>query len=214
MNRAASVAVIALLACASSAHAAWYPVFRPSFVQLRPGETATLTVHGAWLSGISYFPFSPMTFTTTDPAVAVIEGNLPTTHETPVQITAGQPGVARVLVVEYGGRSPFPTTPVIVVAEQELPVAIEAEGAPVVKQEITLRAVSDEPEAEFTWYTGPLNGLYTWMAGTGPELTVVPEAPLVYEYWVLMTSPRGAGTATIALVIHEQPTGRRRAIRH
>lgn len=214
MRRAGSVAVIALLACASSAHAAWYPIFRPSFVQLRPGEQATLTVYAAWLSGISYYPFSRMTFAAQEPAVALVDGALPTTSETLVRVTARQPGMTRVYVVENGGIPAYPTTPIIVVADRELPVDIETDGVLSVKQLITLRAVSDEPEATFTWYWGPINGPYTWEVGRGRELTVVPEVALVYDYWVLMMSPRGAGTASAALAIQEQPRERQRSVRH
>jgi hypothetical protein len=211
MSRFIACLTVLLLAC--SAQAAWYPVFTPSYVQLRPGETATLSVYGSWLSGISLIPFQPMTFDADDPTIATVEGYLPTTQPAVVHVTAHRAGVTRARVVERGSAPPFPTTPIIVVAEEELPVAIDVNGVLTAGQTITLKAVSDEPDATFTWYWGKVGGLFTWEVGHGRELNVVPTAPLVYEYWVLMTSARGAGAIGVALQVHPPPT-RRRALRH
>jgi hypothetical protein len=115
-------------------------------------------------------------------------------------------------MLERGDAPPFLTSPVIVVADQELPVEIKSASVATVGQPVTLRAVSAETDATFTWYWGPIGGLYTWEMGSGSEITVVPVAPLVFEYWVLMTSPRGAGTATIAIEVRRP--GRRRAASH
>jgi hypothetical protein len=200
-----------LVLVAWSAKAGWYPVFSPSFVQLRPGESATLIARG-WFSGISLDPFTPMTFVAEDPAVAVIDGFLPTAQPVTVRITARRPGVTRALVLERGDAPPLPTSPVIVVADQGLLVEVRVDGTTAVGQPLRLRATSAEADATFTWYWGPIGGLYTWEIGNGRELTVVPTAPLVYEYWVLMTSPRGAGTASIAVKVERQ--GHRRAVIH
>jgi hypothetical protein len=213
MSRIAAVLGLAALLLAGDAGAAWYPVFTPSYVQVRPGESVTVSVQASWLSGISLFPFSPMTFNAEEPAVATVAGYLPTTQPAPVHITGQHPGVTRVGVVEGGGGSPFPTAAVIVVAERELPVAIAIDGVLANGRPVTLRAVSDEPDATFTWYQGRLNGLYTWKAGTGREFNLVPAFPIIYEYWVLMQSPRGAGAVGITLQV-QRPPARRRATRH
>jgi hypothetical protein len=197
---------------ASGADAAWYPVFTPSYIQLRPGATATLDVHGAWLSGIALLPFQPMTFTAEDPTVATIEGSLPTTHMAQVRITARSPGVTRVSVVERFTGGLFPTSAVIVVADRELPVSIRVDGDLTAGKPITLHAVSDEPDATFTWYEGRLGGLFAWPTSTGREFSFEPAAGVVYEYWVLMTAPGGAGASGVTVAI-TKPPARRRSVR-
>lgn len=82
MTRFAAVFITALL-LAAGADAAWYPVFQPSYIQVRPGETVTANVSGGWLSGIMLVPFVPMTFVSEDPAIATVEGHLPTTETAP-----------------------------------------------------------------------------------------------------------------------------------
>jgi hypothetical protein len=215
MSRAAAslIAAAAVLLVAGPAEAGWSPVFTPSYVQVRPGEKVTVSVYASWLSGIWLVPFTPMTFTSEAPAIATVTGYLPTTSAAAVEITGQQPGVTRVGVVERGGGSPFPTAAVIVVAERELPVEIAIDGILFSGHPVTLRAISDEPDATFTWYNGRFNGLYTWLEGTGRELKIVPDYPLVYEYWVLMQSPRGAGAIGITLQV-QRPQPRRRAAQH
>jgi hypothetical protein len=211
MFRSAAFLVVLLITC--RVEAAWYPVFTPSYIQLRPGETATLSVHGSWLSGIALIPFQPMTFTADDPTIATVDGYLPTTQPAPVHVTALRAGVTRVRLIERGSLPQSPTMAIVVVADQELPVAIEVNGILAAGHTTTLRAITDEPEATFTWYSGKIGGLYTSEVGKGRELDITPQAALIYEYWVLMQSPRGAGATGIALQVQERPT-RRRALRH
>jgi len=182
------------------------------YVQVRPGETVTVHVHASWLSGISLVPFVPMTFTTEDLTVATVAGSLPTTARVPIQVTGHRPGVTQVRV-DNGLQ--YPTMALIVVAERELPVAIGINGIAGVGQTITLSAVSDAPDATFTWYQGRLNGLYTWEAGTGRELTLTLPYTAIYEYWVLMTTPDGAGAAGIVInTTQPQPRRKRRVVDH
>lgn len=214
MRRALLVFAFTLLV-ASRAHAAWWPVFSPTtYVQLRPGESITLNVQASWLSGISLVPFLPMTFAAEDASVASVDGYLPATSpEVPVRITAVRPGVTRLRIVESGLA--FSTLPLIVVAEDELPLAIEVSGVLAPGRPVTLKAVSDEPDATFTWYWGSLGGMHTyfWKVGEGREVVVTENLPLQYSYWVLMTSPRGAGAKSVSIQLSE-PASKRRAARH
>jgi hypothetical protein len=202
----------ALLGLASTAQAGWYPVFSNTYVHLKPGQEITLTVQGAWLSGISYYPFTPMTFASQDPAVATVTGSLQTSAPAEVHIVAGAPGTTRIDVLERAYMT-FPTVPVIVVAEEELPVEIEVHGILAPGHTVVLHAATDEPDATFTWYWGALGDLYTWETGTGQDLTFTANWTGVYEYSVVMQSPRGAGAATAAFRVTQLPQ-RRRSIRH
>ena len=205
--RPAAFAIVATLV-AASANASWLPVFSPNVIQLRPGQSTTITAQGAWF-GWSYVPFMPMTFTAADPAIAAVTGSLPTTKPVSVQITALQPGVTRLGVLQSGGAFILPTSPIIVVADRELAVSVAASDPQIVGQNVTLSAASDDPDATYAWYGGRPNGdLSIWQVGTGPTVTVVPLGLYVHEYWVLATSPRGAAIATIAF--HPKPAPRRR----
>ena len=211
MLRVACATVLALLAC--SAKAVWYPVFSPSFVQLRPGESSTIVVRGVW-SGIFMEPFRPMTFEADNPNVAIIAGSLPTTLPETLYIRALQPGVTRVRVMDSTGSPAFPTSPIIVVADRTLAVRVETDDPLIVGRSITLRAVSDEPDSQFIWYTGRLADILAWQVGRGPTMTVMPTVAIVHEYWVIMTAPRGAGLAAVALDIKQPTPSRRRATGH
>jgi hypothetical protein len=120
-----------------------------------------------------------------------------------------------VRILEMGDRL-FPTSPFIVVAEQELPVAIGIDGVFQPGRPVTLRAIADQPEATFIWYRGRLNGwLYpSYEVGQGREFTFVPEFAGGFEYWVLMTTPQGAGAAGLTVNVHQQPVPRRRSVIH
>jgi hypothetical protein len=196
------------------AHAVWLPGFKPSYIQLRPGETVTVRADRVQ-HGISVGPLVvPTTFASQDPTIATVEGSLTTETSTDVRITALQPGLTRVRIIESGNGPLFPTSPFIVVAEQELSVAIGIDGGLYPWQPITLKAITDEPDATFTWYRGPLDSwLYaSYEAGTGPELTFVSPYIGGFDYWVLMQTPQGAGAAGITVKVTEPP--RRRAARH
>jgi hypothetical protein len=213
MTRRRILLLVAFLS-ASAAHAAWYPVFEPSYIQLRPGETASMRVHAAWLSGVSLVPYTLMNFAAEDPTVATVEGSLPTTSSAPLRVTGHRPGVTRVRVIERGSGPVFSTAPVIVVAEQELQVAIAVSGVLLAGHPITLTAVSDAPDATFNWFSGRLgNSLYTWPVGSGRELSVTPTFATRYEYWVLMTTPTGAGSAGVVIDV-VKAASRRRAVTH
>ena len=205
------VRLVFVFAIAVRADGAWWPVFEPRYVQIRPGETVTINVHAAWLSGVSLVPFMPMTFISADPAVAAVEGFLPTTSAAPLRITGLQPGITRAVVLERPGP-PMPTSAIIVVAAAELPVDISITGVIAKGHPITLTAVSDEPDATFTWFSGSPTGLYTWFAATGREYVFTPEFDAFFDFWVLMTSPRGAGIASAGVNVSPRPA-RRRAVR-
>ena len=201
-----------LLFMTGSAKAAWYPIFQPGYLQLKPGQTVTVSAHAAWLSGISYHPFTTMTFAAEDPSVATVTGTLVTSAATPLQVTALQPGVTRVRVLEHGDGSVMPTSMFIVVAEETLPVAIAIDGVIAPDETVTLRVISNEPEATFRWYAGGLNGLYAFEAGSGRELQLTLSAGIIYEYWVIITTPLGAGAGGITIQA-VRPPGRTRATR-
>lgn len=188
--------------------------FQPSYIQVRPRETITVDARAGWLSGIMLVPFVPMTFVSEDPSIASAEGFLPTIETAPLSVTGPRPGVTRVRTLGgAGGTQLWGTSAFIVVAERELPVAIAAEGVLAPGNRITLRAISDESDAMFTWFNGRLNGLYVLPAGEGQQFTFVAEGPWIYEHWVLMTSPRGAGATGVTLTITKPPS-RRRAAAH
>ncbi|HEY0140712.1 MAG TPA: hypothetical protein VGF48_07440 [Thermoanaerobaculia bacterium] len=210
MSRFAACAVALFLTTA--AHALWAPLYRPSYIQLRPGQTVTVTVSGAWVSGVSLYPFPHMTLRSDDPTIALVDGVLPTSSPTQVRITAIRPGVTGAHWIQWGSEYRA-VSPMIVVAEEELPVAIAVEGVLALGKTVTLRAVSDEPDATFTWYNGRLDGVYSSAIGTGREITFTPSYPTRYDYWVRITSPRGAGASGISLEVVE-PAPRRRAVRH
>lgn len=213
MSRCAATFILALF-LAPAAHAAWYPVFQPSYIQVRPGETITVNVSGGWLSGIMLVPFVPMTFVSEDPSIASAEGFLPTNETAALSVTGLRPGVTRVRTLSgASGTQLWGTSALIVVAERELPVAIAAEGILAPGNRITLRAISDEPDATFAWFHGRLNGLYVWPAGEGSEFSFVAGGPWIYEHWVVMTSQRGAGATGVTLTITKPPS-RRRAVGH
>lgn len=206
------VAWLVALLTAFAAEAAWFPVYEPSFIQIRPGQTVTVSVRGAWLSGVSLHPFPPMTLIADDPTIAAIDGHLPTQAPTPVRITGLRPGVTGARIIEREGPA-YLASPIIVVAERELPVAIAIEGVLAPGGSLTLRAISDEAEATFTWYSGRLGSLFNQPIGTGREITFKPPYDGAHEYWVLMTSPRGAGVSGVTIGA-SAPTVRRRAVRH
>ncbi|MGN6182116.1 MAG: hypothetical protein ACTHQM_00500 [Thermoanaerobaculia bacterium] len=207
--------VLTLLIAKARADAAYWPVFTPTtFVQLRPGETITLNVYASWLSGISVYPFSPMTFAADDPVVANVSGYLPASWPAvPVRITALQPGMTRVRIVETG--IVFATSPVIVVADNELPLAIEVNGVLAAGNTVTLKAISDAPDATFTWYAGELGGqiTYTWEVAQGREFSFAVDTASEHSYWVFMRSPHGASARSVTLKVR-QPLTRRRAANH
>ena len=208
------IALAALLLATSTTHAAWTPIFRPGYVQLRPGETVTIQASGAWTSGVSLYPFTPFTFTSQDPGIATVEGHVPTgTASYDVRITGHTVGITHVRVVDPPAPADRPWA-FIVVAEAELPVHIGIDGILAKDQAITLTAITGDPDATFTWYRGE-QARFEPPAGTGREHTFVPEFPAHFEYWVLATSPRGAGMASVVVKVRETPAPpRRRAIRH
>lgn len=204
--------ILATLFVASAAQAAWTPIFQPNYILLRPGEATTVTVFGAWTSGIMLVPFQPWTFTSKDPTVASVEGNVPNANASyTLRIDAHRVGVTHARIVN-------PSAPVdrdymlIVVAERYLPVSIGVNGTFAPGYPITLTAVSDEPDATFTWHWGKL-GEPSWVVGTGREITFVPEFTAHFEYWVSMITPNGAGAASIVVVVRD-PLDRRRSVRH
>lgn len=203
--------LIALL-FATSAQALWAPLYRPSYIQLRPGQTVTVTVSGAWISGISLYPFPEMTLRADDPSIAVVDGVLATAAATQVRVTGVRPGITGAHWIQWGSEYRA-VSPLIVVAEEELPVAVAVEGVLALGKPVTLRALSDEPGATFTWYSGRLDGVYHSVVGQGREISVTPTYPTRYDYWVLVTAPRGAGASGVSLEVVE-PVQRRRAVRH
>src|SRR5262245_16451014 len=111
-----------------AAEAVWLPVFTPSYIQLRPGETVSVRADRVQ-EGISLGPLVyPVTFATQDPAIATAEGSLTNDVSTMVRVTGLQPGVTRIRIIESGNGPLFPTSPFVVVAEQELSVVIAMEG--------------------------------------------------------------------------------------
>jgi hypothetical protein len=199
-----------LLFLAVTARALWDPAFQPNYVQVKPGQTVTISASGAWTSGLVFVPFTPMTLVAEHPEIATVTGTLLSSGWAPVQVTGLRPGVTRVRVLERGG-GPVPlTSAVIVVAEETLPAAIVVEGVVAPNQTITLRAVTDDPDATFTWFEGRLGGLYATEAGTGRERTVtISRQSGVYEFWVLITSPRGAGASDVTFHVPRPPARRR-----
>ena len=204
--------LISILFITAGAHAAWYPVFDPSYLQLKPGQTVTVSAHAAWLSGISFHPFTTMTFAAEHPAIAAVSGTLLTSAPAPLQVTGLQPGVTRVRVLERGEGPVSPTSMIIVVAEETLPVSIAIEGVVAPDHTVTLKAISEAEDATFTWYAGRLNGLYSFEAGSGPELDVTLSEGIIYEYWVLVSTPTAAGASGVTIQT-VKPPGRRRATR-
>ena len=205
--------ILAAMAVAPAAQAVWLPVFTPSFVQLRPGETASIRASRVQF-GISLGPHVfPVTFAAEDPEVAEVEGSLTEDVVTHVRIAGLRPGVTRIRVVESGNGPLIPTAAFIVVAEQVLPVSIAVDGAAQRGHPFALRAITPAPDAQFTWYLGAFNGgMYvSYEVGKGPELTITPQYTGNYEYWVLMTSSSGAGAAATVVKVTESP--RRRAVR-
>src|SRR5262245_28237613 len=153
MSRAAGWLVISLALAPTMAQAVWLPVFRQSYIQLRPGETVSVRADRVQ-EGISLDPLVfPVTFAGQDPTIATVEGELTTSFSTMVTITAHRPGVTRVRILEMGDRL-FPTSPFIVVAEQELPVKIGFNDVFQPGRPFTLRAIADQPDATFIWYHG------------------------------------------------------------
>lgn len=201
-----------LIVTATTSHAAWSPLYNPSHIRVRPGETVLVTVTAAWTSGVSYFPFSPMTLVSNDPDIATVEGTLLTTQPTQVRITGHRRGRTGAHFVQFGTRYDR-YSPVIVVADETLPVTIAVDGVATVGSTITLRALSDEPDATFFWFQGRLDGGFQQEAGAGPEITFTPRVAGIYEYWVQIASPRGAGAASIRIEVTNSPA-RRRAVRH
>jgi len=201
---------------APAAQAVWLPVFTPSYIQLRPGETVSVRADRVQ-EGIGLGPLVfPVTFVSGDPTIATVEGSLTYDVSTQVRITAHQPGVTRVRILEAGDRPLFPTAPFIVVAEQELAVEIGVDGVVYQGHEIRLKAIADQPDATFTWYRGRLNG-WRWpsyVAGEGRDFTFVPDFTGGFDYWVLMTTPQGAGAAGITVNVLKPPPARRRSAGH
>jgi hypothetical protein len=204
--------LLVTLSVASLAHAAWYPVFERVYIQVRPGETVSVPVQGAWLSGIHWYPFHPMSFAIDDPTIAAVQGSLMTTAKTTVQVTGLRPGVTRAHITGAAGGYRLSTLPVIAVAEEELPIAIGINGVLRTGNTLTLEVISDEPDATFTWFQGSMAGPYTWEVGSGRVWTVELTFSAIYEYWVLVTSPRGAGATGVSL--HVEQSRRRRAAHH
>ena len=184
------------LLIAVSSHAGYSAFFQPSYIQVHPGEIAVVHVFAGWTSGISYYPFPGMTFDTDDATVATIEGDLPTTQEKLVLIHANQRGHA--LVRETGREWPWAF---VSVADAELPVSIGVNGVLARGETITLTAITDDPDATYTWYWGKL-GVPWSKAGEGKTLTFVPEFTANFEVWVYAESPRAAGAAETTVIVH------------
>jgi hypothetical protein len=201
---------------ASAAQAAWWPVFSDTYVQMRPGEQRTISVHAAWLSGISVVPFVPMTFGSDDEAVATVTGGVQSVA-TPGSVTifAHRNGIARIRLIspDYGGSLLAGPHVHISVAGEPLPIHIAATPDRVVGRPITLTAISDDPTANFIWYWGPF-GETKYQVGTSPELVVVPQFSGTTSYWLSAFTSAGAGVAAIDLVIPEPGPPRRRSTRH
>lgn len=203
------LAIFGALLVACSAQAAYYAILEPSYVQVRPGETVEVQAYAGWLSGLMFFPFSPMTLTSADASIATVDGFLPTTAKTAVRITGHRPGITRMAVIGQPGASAFS---MIVVADNELPLAIGVDAKVLAAgQPLTLRAVSDETDAEFTWFSGRLGASNTGPIGTGREITITPQSPFSNAYWVLMTTPTGAGAAGLSLDLASGKPRRRAA---
>ena len=207
--------ILATLFLASAARAAWMPFFQPGYVVLRPGEATVVDASAGWASGLWYFPFStPWMFTSKDPSVATVQGHVLTSSQTwPIRIDAHRVGVTHVLIIDPPIMGVDREYMLIVVAERYEPVSIGVNGVFAPGRTITLSAVTDSPDATFTWYQGRL-GQTTWgSVGTGRDLTFVPQFTTRYEYWVSMVSPTGAGASAIAVEVTD-PRPRRRATRH
>ena len=208
--RAAALALA--LSCAFAAQAAWTPIFERRYVHIRPGETVTVEVFGAWTSGISLYPFTPWTFTSGDPAIATVEGYVANASEGfTLRITGQQPGIAHARILD----PPAPVDRdylVIAVGEREIPVSIGVRGVFGPGHPFTLTAVTSEPDATCKWYWGKLGELW-WSIGTGCEITLRPDFTAIYEYWVLVESPDAVGAASITVQVVD-PLSKRRSVRH
>jgi hypothetical protein len=209
--RAAALALA--LGCASTiAQAAWTPIFEPHYVRIRPGETVTVSVFGAWTSGISLYPFVPWTFASGDPAVASVEGFVPNANERfTLRITGHKPGIAHARITD----PPAPVDRnymVIAVTEREIPVSIGVSGVFRTGRPFTLTAVTSEPEATCTWHWGKLGELAE--VGTGCEITYTPTFTANFEYWVLVEAPDGGIGASSIVIQVVDPLPRRRSVRH
>jgi hypothetical protein len=204
--------VMALLALASSASAAWYPVFQEKAVSVNVGETATLRMTLGY-TGLGWppTPWMDAPFESTDPTVAATGDIRFAATPLDIPITGVTPGEAGIYLRGYSSNRPLVT--VIVQCGSE-PGLVNA--TPVVQLRVgsvvALRVVTPIADrTSFAWFHGR-TGDTTWpIAAVGPEIAYATNDAGSHHVWVRATTPCSTSTAEFQV---DAVNPRRRGARH
>ncbi|HYC59111.1 MAG TPA: hypothetical protein VEK79_06045 [Thermoanaerobaculia bacterium] len=205
-----AIAVLASLVVTSAAQANWYPQFNSNWVTMQVGETQTLLVTPKW-SGITDYGFSPWTFVSDDPSVAVVTGGVGALGATgEVKVIAVAPGNARVRWMTATGLALVE----IMVGEHTPPRIAASATRTMIGKAVTLTALYPTTSyAGFTWCEGRIGDTSRRIGDlyATREITYTPTEAGTHYVWVAVSTPYTFGVAEQEIdVLHP----RRRAARH
>lgn len=211
MLRAFSLTLVLLFA--SVAEATWYPGFNTNWVTLQVGQSETLTVRALW-SGLTDYGFSPWTFASDAPNVALVEGRLETTREIAnVKITALAEGHARIRLLTPAGLEFGPFVEIVVRAEAPAPRIQVSSPVTTPGHPVVLTALYPGP-ATFQWFAGPIGDKsqpITDFSEASRDLIYTPSHTGLHRLWVSVWTPFHLGSAEAVI---EVVPARRRTVRH
>ena len=184
---------------------AWFPHIQPTYLRLEVGETRMAHVRAIW-SGVLAVPWKDWVFDTTKRTVAVTSGRMTSSMPYDVSVTGTGPGFTYLKITSFPGEYTF----IEVVCGKEDPIhpaearVVGAPGKPVTLEAVTPIA----HRTTFTWYRGHVGDQSSPIAGSGPELSFIPQGR-TESVWVLATTPCSSSTAEFLV---EVPV-KRRAVR-
>ena len=97
--------LLAMVSLATTAGAAWYPEFNPTYVRVEVGETRWVRVRAIW-TGLMIVPWSNWFFDSTDPRIAHIDDVMVQSGGKDIAITGVAPGEAGLFVHGYASNRP------------------------------------------------------------------------------------------------------------
>lgn len=209
MMRRALLALV-LLSMATTAAAAWYPVFDPTYVRVEVGETRWVRVRTVW-TGTMIVPWSNWYFGSTHPLVAHIDDVMVSSATKDIAVTGVAPGEAGLFLHGYALNRPYVAVDVVCGVEPAIANATP-EVRTVAGRAVTLRV--ETPIAHrtaFAWYRGENGDTSRPLAGEGPQLTWAPPTHGKHQVWVRATTP--CSTSAAGFVVEALPPRQRAARR-
>lgn len=203
--------LLAMVSLATTAAAAWYPEFNPTYVRVEVGETRWVRVRAIW-TGLMIVPWSNWFFDSTDPRIAHIDDVMVQSGVKDIAITGVAPGEAGLFVHGYASNRPRVAVDVVCGVETTIENATP-EVRTIAGKPATLRV--ETPIAHrtaFTWYRGRNGDTSQPIVGaTGPQATLTPQGQGTEYAWVLATTPcsRSAAEFRIDALTPKQRASRR-----